>query len=189
MERTKRSFLAWKGDKQFGMNTFLTVLCLVVVSGIAVLISNIAVLMQAGHTDLISQMIFYSVGAMLLVLIMASLVVFVYTQKIAGPLHQLKNGLERMVSGDLSNPISFRKDDEFKSVAVAANTLRDKFSKSLQDGATQAVKMDADVKDLMQKIFNDGIQNKNDVLEDLSGLKRHIDHLMGLLKIDGPSSR
>jgi methyl-accepting chemotaxis protein len=83
--------------------------------------------------------------------------------RIAGPIHQLSQSLQRMRQGDFSTPIHFRKKDYFQELEIVGNDLREtlhaRFSlknEQIQSAQKTLESLSLKVKD--QKEFYDELQ-------------------------------
>jgi methyl-accepting chemotaxis protein len=153
----------------------------------AVLITNIGVFMRSESPlmsahEIIPRLLSSSLIVILLLQIMGALVIFVYSRKIAGPFHQLKTALDKMLKGDLSTPIAFRRDDEFRSIGEAVDALRDKLNRAVADGAIQAARIEKELGDLIRHISDKKNIDRKEVLADLTGLQDRIQYLKNWLK-------
>ena len=59
-------------------------------------------------------------------MILASISVFYYSHRLAGPIYRLERHLRMMIDGNYGRPLRFRKNDEFKQLADVINQLQDK---------------------------------------------------------------
>ena len=57
-------------------------------------------------------------------LVFTALLALYYSHRIAGPMHHLKEHLQKMIDGDFSRDLNFRKSDEFRSIAILVNRLQ-----------------------------------------------------------------
>lgn len=127
----KRNPFRFVGDKKFHLNTFITSLCLVLITGAVVLSINILVLSKhlelldpLSQPALIHHMIVESFLSMLAILILTFFITKLTSHKVSGPMHRLKIEMERILEGDLKTPVKFRSDDEFKNLGDIFNRLR-----------------------------------------------------------------
>ncbi len=155
-----RSWIKFTGDKRYHLNTFLTILLMVSVAGCTVLAINIGVVMQSSsfmegttlsNIPIIQRLALASLAGIGVILGLSFLVVFVYSQKIAGPIYRLQMMLKESLEGDLEKPLNFRRDDEFKSIPIAFNDLRMQIRERMNSGYLLANQIDQDLKDFLSE--------------------------------------
>lgn len=61
----------------------------------------------------------------ILSIIMAAILMLLYSHRLAGPVYHLEKHLEEMIKGNYNVKLSFRKNDEFKQLADTINKLQD----------------------------------------------------------------
>jgi HAMP domain-containing protein len=59
-------------------------------------------------------------------MIIAAVIMFLYSHRLAGPVYRLEKHLEEMIKGNYEARLHFRKKDEFKHLADVINRLEDK---------------------------------------------------------------
>ncbi|MFH1415573.1 MAG: HAMP domain-containing protein [Elusimicrobiota bacterium] len=67
----------------------------------------------------------YLVITGVLSIIVTSLMLFLYSHRLAGPLYHLEKHIESMIEGNYAEKISFRRKDEFKRLADNINKLQE----------------------------------------------------------------
>ncbi len=70
----------------------------------------------------------------LTILVICVVVGVVISHKTAGPLYQLRNVFDKVLSGDLAARVKFRKEDEFPELAESFNAMMDEVQKKLGSG-------------------------------------------------------
>jgi signal transduction histidine kinase len=59
-------------------------------------------------------------------MILASISIFYYSHRLAGPIYRLEKHLRAMIDGNYGRQLHFRKNDEFTQLADVINQLQDK---------------------------------------------------------------
>jgi methyl-accepting chemotaxis protein len=65
--------------------------------------------------------LFFGVSAVAFVLMMA--LGILYSHRIAGPLHNLNNKMQRIAGGEEPSPVNFRRRDQFRELAESFNAM------------------------------------------------------------------
>lgn len=72
-----------------------------------------------------SKIIKYWLAGGILITILIAVFILFYSHRIVGPIYHLQKHLEKMIEGDYSKKLFFRKHDEFKYLADTINKLQD----------------------------------------------------------------
>ena len=133
MKERKRFFI----DRKFQVEAVLSVLfvfvAVFIISGyihytMALKLQDNALYMntlqQAAGFAAGPHMITSLLAGLLISLVFTALLALYYSHRVAGPMHHLKQHLQNMIDGDFSRDLSFRKSDEFRSVATLVNRLQ-----------------------------------------------------------------
>jgi sensor histidine kinase YesM len=102
----------------------------------------------------------------------------IITHRIYGPLYRLTVYIKKLVNGDITDEIVFRKDDAITGLKEIYNDLRTSLEKTLHYNYTEMVHIFSELEDILDKIYNKKIKDRelyNSLQECCSKLARALD--------------
>lgn len=105
-------------------------------------------------------------------------VLIIITHRIYGPLYRLTTYIRKLVNGDKTNEIVFRKDDAITGLKEIYNDLRTSLEKTLHYNYTEMVHIFSELENILDKIYYKKIKDRelyNSLQECCSKLARALD--------------
>jgi sensor histidine kinase YesM len=87
-------------------------------------------------------------------------VLIIITHRIYGPLYRLTTYIKKLVNGDTTEEISFRKDDAIIGLKEIYNDLRSSLEKTLHYNYTEMVQIFSELENILDKIYNKKIKDR-----------------------------
>lgn len=84
----------------------------------------------------------------------------IITHRIYGPLYRLTRYIKKLVNGDITDEITFRKDDAITGLKEIYNDLRQSLEKTLHYNYTEMVHIFSELENILDKIYYKKIKDR-----------------------------
>lgn len=130
----RRSPLRPISDHPQHLKVLISLMGLIFLSGFMVLVLNVAVFSDSSISlemgaDVLNRLVMQSALTLGITMFFSGMVIVIYMKQVVGPMHRLEKWLVEALKGDFSRSISFRKGDQFESIGLLLEELREKVLK------------------------------------------------------------